>query len=367
VLFLIGLFFVDEWIFTSWKRLSLTDYLIVLAIVLTIISQGFLMGVALGLGLTIVFFLVRFAQIPAIREETSLEILRSTRERSIPEQILLTREGSASIVLKLSGYLFFGSAYFAGNRIKALLENEQPPEEIIIDLTDVQGFDISSVNTFQRIAQQMLAKNITLTLAAAPRQLVDLLERHTSSEVIQQIRVYPTLDEALEAGEKLLLEKQQSILARNSVDGLAAKEKLFQAAVDDLDAHLREQERFEEIMASLASYVEQKTLVQGDLLVEEGKKIENVVFVLLGSVSLLATDSTGKQSRLASVGPGGMIATQAAWDSWLATYTARAERRTLVAIMPRQVIRDLERATPQTAMDIYKYMAEKLAQSSRYA
>ena len=51
------------------------------------------------------------------------------------------------------GILFFGSTYFVGKRVREIFEQENLPEHIMLDLTKVQGFDISAVNSFQRIAQ----------------------------------------------------------------------------------------------------------------------------------------------------------------------------------------------------------------------
>ncbi len=363
LLFLLGLFFVDEWIFTGRKRLTTFDYLIVVAIVLTIVNLGFLPGVGLGIGLTCVIFMVQFTRIPVIQAEETLTGLHSTRQRSIPDQILLSREGQACIIMKLSGYLFFGSTYFVGKRVKELFEEEILPEHLILDLTKIQGFDISTVNTLQRIAQQALAKDITISIAAPPNRLLDLIKRNASPEVMQQVGSYADLDSALEFWEDHLLAKQQQILTGGSTDGLEARENLFHAAVDDLDAHLQEQEHFEQILQSISPYCAQTTAMPGAVLVTEGTPQDGVIFVIWGSVSLFESDAELELDkkkgprRLASVGPGGVIASRAAWGHWMATYTARAEQQAIVAIISSEALQKMESEAPETAMIMYKYLA----------
>lgn len=361
LLFLLGLFFVDEWILFGWKRLTPSDYMIVLVIVLTIVCQGFLMGVALGLGLTIAIFMVRFTRIPVLGDPETLATLHSTRERSVPDQILVSRNGHGWVIFKLSGYLFFGSTYFVGKRVKELFDRENPPGHIILDLTKIHGFDISAVNTFQRIAQQALAKGITISFAAAPERLLDLLKRNAAPEVMVQVSVHEDLDHALESGENHLLANHQEILGCTSADGIEARGELFDAAVDGLDAHLQEQERFEAIMGRMKPYLVQKTVIKGEDLVKEGEEHDGVVFVLWGSISVFVTDTAGKQCRLTSMGPGRIIAPRAAWQPWRATYTARAEHQAMVAVIPRKALVKMEAEATGTAMVLYKYMSESLA------
>ena len=364
LLFLLGSFFVEEWIISGWKRLTLPDYFIVLVIVLTIVSQGFLRGVALGLCLTTLIFIARFVRIPAIRDQQTLATRHSTRERSIPDQILLSRNGDGCIILNIAGYLFFGSAYFIDTKVKKLFEQHQLPERLILDLTKIQGFDISAVNTFQRIAQRAHTKGIQLSIASAPHRLLHLLKRNTAPEVMNRIVIFPDMDNALESAEHSILTEHKNILHGNSHDGIKAREKLFHAAADDLDAYLQEQVHFEKLMEYIQSYLEQKTVLAGETLIRQGEKQEDVIFVIQGGISIFVSDKEEKQRRIKTFGPGQIIAAHAAWGPWNATYTARAEHQAYVAILPGNAIQELEEKTSKKAMHLYRYMAKILAEGN---
>jgi SulP family sulfate permease len=358
LLFLLGLFFVDEWIFTGWKRLTPSDYLIVLTIVLTIINQGFLQGVGLGLVLTIIIFLVRFTRIPVIQRSETLATRHSMQLRSVPDRVLLESTGNECIILTLSGYLFFGSTYFIGRKVKELFEQEQPLNTLLLDLTQIQGFDISAMNTLQRIAQQAKPKGIRLALASPPKELTNLIKRNSAAEAIQQLNIYKDIDEALEASEDHLLAQHRELLSNNSSGSNSARDTLFNAAVDDLDAKLQEQERFEEMLEHMEQYIVHKSVSDGDLLVEQGKIQQQVIFILWGNISLTSCDNAGRRKKLASIGSGKMIAPKAAWGPWSANYSANAEQQAMIATLPYDAIKQMEIDVPQVAMNMYKYMAQ---------
>lgn len=364
LLFLLGSFFMEEWIISGWKRLTLPDYLIVLVIVLTIVSQGFLQGVALGLGLTTLIFIVRFVRIPTIRDQQTLATLHSTRERPIPDQVLLSHNGDKCIALNITGYLFFGSAYFIDKKVKELFEQHPLPKGLILDLTKIQGFDISAVNTFQRIAQRAHTKDIQLFIASAPQRLLHLLKRNTAPEVMNRIVIFPDLDSALESAEEDILTEHRKLLHGNSHDGIKAREKLFHAAADDLDVYLQKQMRFEKLMKYVQPYLEQATVPAGETLVREGAKQEKVIFIVQGDISILVSDNDEKLRRIKTLGPGQIVAAHAAWGLWDATYTARAEHQAYVAILSGKAIQELEEKAPKKAMHLYRYMAKILAEGN---
>ncbi len=362
LLFLLGSFFVHEWLVTGWKRLTPVDYLIVVAIVVAIAAKGFLLGVSLGLGLTIVIFMVRFTRIPVIREQHILSDLRSSTTRSIPDQIILSQYGQQCRIFKLTGYLFFGSTFFLGKQVKELLESDLPVQRVIIDLERIHGFDISAVSTFQRMGQQCLAKNVHIFLATPPKRLVQLLEKNASSEVMERFTMYRDVDAALEKAEDEILSAYHETLEQGR-EGVPVREALFHAAADELDTHLRQQERLEKILERMETFIERKSLAAGEILVQEGSLSTKVFLVLWGSISLFVDDDQPDPRRLDVLGPGRVIAPQAAWHAVPSPYTARVEHQALVAGISREKLTELEEKDRETAMLFYKFMARMLTRT----
>ncbi|WP_462325712.1 SulP family inorganic anion transporter [Desulfoplanes sp.] len=362
LLFLLGSFFVVEWLLSGWKRLTPTDYLIVVAIVVTIVAKGFLIGVSLGLGLTIIIFMFRFTRIPVIRGEHTLASIRSSTQRSVPDQSILSLHGRDCRVFKLTGYLFFGSTYFLGKQVKELLEGDILTRRIVIDLERIHGFDISAVSTFQRMGQQCLAKNTYITLAAPPERLVRLLEKNASSEVMQRFVFCEDVDLALEKAENEILRIYHQYLD-DTREGGKAREELFRAAADELDDHLERQERLEEILERMETSIERRMLTADEVLVHEGTPSSHVFFVLWGSVSLFVDDEQGNPRRIGVLGPGRIITPHVTWKSRPAAYTARVEQQAMVAAISRENLTALEHRDQETAMFFYKFMARTLTRS----
>lgn len=358
LLFLMGLFFMDEWIFAGWKRLTPSDYLIVLSIVLTVVNQGFLLGVGLGLVLTIIIFLVRFTRIPVLQRSENLASRHSMQQRSIPDQVLLKNAGDECIILTLSGYLFFGSTYFIGRKVKEVFENEHQLKALILDMSQIQGFDVSAMNTVLRIAHQSRPRQIRLVLASPPAGLIALMQRNAPAESLKQINVYGHINEALESSEDLLLARRRELFNTKSEDSLAAMDLLFHDAVDDLDAHLQEQERFEALLEKMDRYVNRQSVADGECLVEQGQEQHCVIFILWGTVTLFGRDGAGTKKKLASLSSGKIIASKVAWRSWVADYSAEVENQALIATLSRDAIGQMESEMPEVAMNMYKYMAQ---------
>ena len=115
VLLFIAFKIMIEWLYEGWYKLPRADYFILLAILLIIAVWNFLPGTFIGIIVTCVVFVIRYAKINAIKYSTSGEYYHSNVIRPVYEQKWLTENGSKILVFKLQGYLFFDST-------KALLD-----------------------------------------------------------------------------------------------------------------------------------------------------------------------------------------------------------------------------------------------------
>ncbi len=353
---LLGLFFLDDWVFGSWRRLTPVDYAIVLVIMATIAKAGFLQGVGLGLLLAVGIFVLRLSRVPVVEQELTGAEAASSRHRPVTDRALLRSRGEALRVLRLRGYVFFGSANSLAGRIGRLLRAEAPPRVLILDLADVEGFDISAVNAFQRLAQQFAAKDMVLALAAAPDALYGLLERNSSPEAMAAVRRFPGLDAALQWAEDRLLADEHAALER----GEERRDALFSMAADDLDAHLEAMERFEALVERMGPYVRHLEFQDGETVYEQGEDPGGSYLVLLGSLGVTMRHGPGPASRIRSLGPGTVGAPLAAIRPSLSPGTARAEGRCLLALLPREGLERMEQADPQAALAFHKLVARAL-------
>ena len=110
LLLLLGLGFLVEWVWEARRRLPMTDYAVLLLILVVIAGLGFLPGVAVGLVAAIVLFVLDYGRMDVVRYRLSGATFASAVERPQAEGDALRREGDRITVLVLQGFLFFGTA-----------------------------------------------------------------------------------------------------------------------------------------------------------------------------------------------------------------------------------------------------------------
>ncbi len=350
MLHLLGYSLIHEWIVTGRKRLPLPDYLMVVAIFCVVGIFGFLEGVAFGLVAAVVFFVIRFSRVPVIGNEFTALDRRSVKERSVPHRKLLSTGGERIRGYELTGYIFFGSAAALVESLKSSLASESRPDFILLDLSRISGFDVSAVNNFQRFALNAEAAHTAIAVTAAPERFTEALERSLSDKALQNIAFFQDLDHGLEWCEDRLIERMLS-------DGgdEASRDALFHQSVDDVMAHLERQERFEHLVDRLSSWLEPRKHCAGSVIVEKGELVGGLHLLTWGTATEIDPD-TG--ARLRSVMPGNAIATAAAFESYTAPATIRADTDCRTAFLSREACRLLEREDPSLAIALHGFLIQ---------
>jgi sulfate permease, SulP family len=154
-LFFLGLSFLVEWLYEASFKLPRTDYVLVLLIFAAIAAVNFLAGVGLGDAAAVVMFVVNYSRINVVKYALSGENYRSTVERPVEARKVLDETGDQMLVLRLQGYLFFGTAQTLLARLRQRLEQPTvgPLRYLVLDLRFVHGLDSSAVASFERMRQ----------------------------------------------------------------------------------------------------------------------------------------------------------------------------------------------------------------------
>ena len=118
VLVFLGLAFLVEWVWDKRRTLPPVEYGVVLVILAAIIARGFLPGVVLGLVLAVVLFAVSYGRIELVREVSFGETYHSNVDRPPTERAALRAMGDRVQILRLNGFVFFGSANGLLERIR---------------------------------------------------------------------------------------------------------------------------------------------------------------------------------------------------------------------------------------------------------
>ncbi|MGH6644795.1 MAG: SulP family inorganic anion transporter, partial [Bradyrhizobium sp.] len=99
-----------KWIIESRRRLTKTEYVSLLAIIVIILQWGFVAGVLIGVVIGCATFAFTAARIDSIKFSFDGSEYRSSLDRSRDDQAILMAHGRQIQGLNLQSYLFFGSA-----------------------------------------------------------------------------------------------------------------------------------------------------------------------------------------------------------------------------------------------------------------
>ncbi|KAG5359863.1 hypothetical protein CJU90_5706 [Yarrowia sp. C11] len=169
LIFLLGIELLIEALGDTWGRLSRFEYITVLAIVLTMGIFDFVYGILFGIVLACFSFVIQSSQRSVIKATYTGAVARSTVRRHATQQKFLQECGNLIYLLKLSGYMFFGTIVRVEDTIKQLMDDaqfsESPFRYLILDMTAVSNIDFSAAEAFIRIKKLLDSKNVYLVMS----------------------------------------------------------------------------------------------------------------------------------------------------------------------------------------------------------
>jgi SulP family sulfate permease len=338
VLVFLGLTFIVEWVWEKRKILSRVEYVIVLVILAGIIAKGFLPGVVIGLVMAVVLLAVSYSRIELVHEVAFGETYRSNVDRPPAERAALRTMGEQVQVLRVNGFVFFGSANGLLERIRERVESG-PVRFMLLDLRQVTGVDSSAVVSFVKVVHLAEANGFELMLAGASDPVREQLARGgvVASEGV--VRFEPDLDRGLQWCEDVLLEE--------------AHERLAGAGQGDALA---------EMPPGLSRYLERESLRVGTVVIRQDEPPEDVFVLEAGRLSVETVTAAGTRMRLRTVLPGVMVGEVAMYTGVPRTADVVAETPVVVLRLRRSAIDRMESEEPELAGVLHRWLAQTLAE-----
>lgn len=146
-----------------------TNVIKVVAIVLVMGMYDFVVGIGVGVLLAFVSLIFQASRVSAIRATYSGEVVGSTVRRNPSQQHYLQKVGNQIRLIKLSGFLFFGTIVSVEEKIRQLIADEEferrPIKFLILDLKHVTGLDYSAGEAFSTVSRLLAVKRIALVLS----------------------------------------------------------------------------------------------------------------------------------------------------------------------------------------------------------
>lgn len=213
LIFVLGIDLAVESLWDTRNRVNRMEYITICVIAIGMTVFDFVIGLLLGIILACVFFVVQSSRRRPIRTVFNGSTAKSTVRRPRAQRAFIQRVGSQTYVMKLQGFLFFGTIGVVEDEIRRLLDmaewEHNPIRFLIIDFALVAGLDFSSAEAFVRIQRLLAAKDVLLILCGAdPHSVVGTALRAVDLWADQEgtrVEVFGSLNDALEWTENAYL------------------------------------------------------------------------------------------------------------------------------------------------------------------
>jgi sulfate permease, SulP family len=212
LIFMLGIELIEEALVDTWGRVHRLEYITILIIVVTMGAWDFVVGIFVGIVLACVNFVVQTSRKSAVRATYSGETANSTVRRP-PVQLKFLREaGQQTYVIKLAGFLFFGTIVGVENRIRSLLAEDafldRPIRFLILDLAHINGVDFSAAEAFTRISRLLRKRDVVMVVSGV--NIEGEVGRSLGSVGLfgdgNGVKLFENLNQALEYCENELLQ-----------------------------------------------------------------------------------------------------------------------------------------------------------------
>jgi sulfate permease, SulP family len=340
-----------RWIIQSRRRLSLAEYLSLLAIIVIIVQWGFIAGILIGVVIGCTTFALSASRIDSIKYSFDGSEYRSSLDRSRDDQAVLAAHGSKIQGLNLQSYLFFGSANRLFQHVKSLLARHPECRYLVFDFKLVTGIDSSAAYSFaqiKRTTHDLGIKLVLVHLAAAAEKTL-----RSSEFISKEVRIAPELDHALEWCENEIITQHQ---------GLAQEE-----------ANLRDW--FAQILGAEADAMEligrceRLEVDAGDTIVRSGEAAESMHFILDGRVGIMVPADRGGTTRVRSLGRYTTIGEMGLVSHAPRSATIQAEVASILYVLSTYQFEAIKSENPALGQKLLTYfvtvMAERLTFANR--
>ncbi len=351
LLFFLGLEFLVDWVIVGWKKLSRTDYGIVVLILLVIATTNFLLGVGVGTVAAVFLFVMQYGRTSVVHDSLTGAEMGSNVERS-PHQrrALAARLGQQIRIFELQGFLFFGSANALLDRIEADIagSGDACTRFLIFDFRRVTGLDSSAGLSLVKAKQRAEAQDICLVLTHASGEALRQFDRAGLFQDGKEVGLFPDLDHGLEWCENQLLGQPGLSHPTGFLERL--QRQLRRALPGLKDA------------GRLTKYMERQDVPQGQYLVRRGDPPTEIYFVEAGVMDVQLERPGGETVRLRSFRGGATVGEIGLYLGIPRTASVVAAQPSVVYRLSAEALIRMRLEDPEVASLFHEWIARILAE-----
>jgi sulfate permease, SulP family len=348
MLIVFGLSFLFEWVYQAWWKFSKLEYAIIVLIVASVAALGFLPGIAVGFAAAVTLFVVNYSRISVTKHALSGVEVKSRVARSLSQRAMLIARGHQTLVLKLQGYIFFGTAHALLEDVRKRVEDKTQSalRFLILDFEKVSGLDSSAMLSLGKMKQVLDARSITLLVTGPSEQIQQQLRREAFlGEGPENAGIFADVDHGMERVENTLLKTDaQPINAQQPL------RELFTQLVPN-DA----------LLDALFEFLERRQVATGEYLMRQAESADGIYFVESGQVTAQLEFPAKQPVRLETMGSGHVIGELGFYLGQQRTASVIADAPSVVYSLSANSLARMEATAPEVASYFHRLIIQLLA------
>lgn len=356
LLFYLGLGFLVDWGYSAWFRLPRADYAVVILILCVVGGAGYLQGVLFGVLAAVFLFIHNYSKVGVVTRTHTGTDQQSNVERPVPHQRLLRVHGGETQVLRLNGFIFFGTSARVLDQIRKLATDPQLPKLrfFILDFRHVSGIDSSATLSLARARQLATKQQFVLCFSNVPPEVGRQLARagfEGDSGVAH--RFFRDLDHAHEWCEEHTLTIHRDEIP-DQPDVRSQLEAIWSRPA---------------YVPRFLAYLERLEFKPGMHLIRQGEMADALFFLESGEVTTLLELGNGQTQRLRRQGGGTVLGELGLFLGVPRTASVVVEKPCVAFRLSAEALEAMRQRDPEVAGVFYeflvRYMAERIVNCNR--
>ena len=349
ILVFLGIGLLVEWVYEAWFKFPKIDFVIILSILGIIVLSGFLNGIIVGLIMAVIMFVVSYSQVSVIKFALSGQDYHSRVTRHPFQQKLLEQHSGQLYILKLHGFIFFGTANSIFNQVRTHIKaaSAQPVKFILLDLTQVSGLDSTGLLSFTRMIQWSQEKGITLVLSGLNGRTLDQFAKGGFTDKTDGIRLCVDMDHGIEWCEEQII---ASVLVTDPT-----KENTLR---DYLRSTISDEEQIERI----ANRMQRRDIQAGEHIIHQNDQADEIFFIESGQVTAHLETPGKTPIRLETMEGGRIFGEVAFFLDINRTASVVADQPSVIYSLSRETLKTMISDDPQTAYAFQGFIVHSLGQ-----
>jgi sulfate permease, SulP family len=340
-----GFTLLKEWLVDARTKLPWQDYGVIVLILFVMSFAGFIQGVTTGVTVGLILFVINYSRINVVKNVLSGRDFRSNVDRSINERNNLSLHGDQILIMRLQGFIFFGTAVQLVDQLNRRLKDPEatPLRYLILDFRSVTGVDSSSVNSFIKLAQYAEQSDFDLVLSGlSPRISLQMAKGGVPQ---RRVHAYADLQRALKwCEDQLLLNSRRVPTARINLP-----ERLTTVLGDAAMAE------------RVIPFLERLELQENEEFIHEGDPSSDLYFIEQGRLRVELRHPGSHPILVRTLGAGSFVGEVAYYLRIPRSASVVADQKAVVFRISGTALDTMRREQPALSSALHAFMAGMLA------